>query len=448
MIQPSHAIGIWGFGVVGKSAYTYLLGKARLEVLDSKPLSPADRELLAQHGTPSYAQDDLMQFLERNDYIIPSPGINLHPYQAYRHKWLSELDLFAAAYKKPIIAITGTIGKTSTTHLLGQLLNAAGMTTAVGGNIGIGMLDLLAQPSQAALLELSSFQLQLNKSFAPDLAIWTNFFPNHLDRHVNEQEYFDAKAMILAHQTSQHHALLPLTIINRLQSHDRYSFFSVTPPSPDLLQRLTPQNRLYYNEQENILLLHNGNKTVLMPQAALPSISYTENWLIICAALDLLNIPLDIITAYSSTLTLPEHRLEKITTHHAVDIYNDSKSTTPEATLAALAQLNKKPTHLLLGGISKGIDRTPLIQQLKGKVVHIYMFGKEAEQLHALAQACGIASSCHASLDDAVAACLHSMQPGSQMIFSPAGASFDLFSNYIERGNYFKKLIKNSIHPR
>ena len=148
-------IGIWGLGVVGTSALKYFLlkGEYALEVLDTKHPSQQDQEFLAQHAIPFYLQNsDLILFLERNDSILPSPGIDLQPYQAYQHKWMSELDVFGAEYNKPIIAITGTVGKTSITHLLGQLLNASGLKTSVGGNIGTGMLDLLTIPSDATLL--------------------------------------------------------------------------------------------------------------------------------------------------------------------------------------------------------------------------------------------------------------------------------------------------------
>src|SRR5690606_28349772 len=146
---------------------------------------------------------DLNTFLENNSYIIPSPGINVYPYASFAHKWLAELDLFNSEYKKPIIAITGTVGKTSVTHLLDQLLQKYTQRVLTGGNIGIGMLDLLSHPenTDVSLLEVSSFQLELCKSFAPDLAIWTTFSENHLDRHETIDKYFDAKYRILINQS-------------------------------------------------------------------------------------------------------------------------------------------------------------------------------------------------------------------------------------------------------
>ncbi|HZW61528.1 MAG TPA: UDP-N-acetylmuramoyl-L-alanine--D-glutamate ligase [Candidatus Babeliales bacterium] len=436
-------IGIWGFGIVGKSVLSYLLQKQVLiEVFDAKPLSSEDQILLQKHHISFYTQPDLQVFLERNEYIIPSPGIDLRPYSAFQHKWIAELDLFAADYHQPIIAITGTIGKTSITHLLGQLLNAAKTKTAVGGNIGIGMLDLLNQESSCALLEVSSFQLELSKTFAPDLAIWTNFFPNHLDRHSNAQEYFDAKYQMIKHQQANQHALIPLALRDSVTVKKPASILSYFSMQPLCDIQLQPNERLYYYDEDTLYLLHDNRQTPLLSKHAIPDISYPENWLIICAALHLRNVSLEVITICVAQLSLPEHRLERIATINEVDFYNDSKSTTAQATLAAVHQLKAKPIHLLLGGLSKGVDRTDLIKQLAGTVYFVYCFGKEADQLHALCARYTIASVSCATLELALDACIQKMRPGDQILFSPAGASFDLFENYMHRGQYFKQLVR------
>lgn len=440
-------IGIWGFGIVGNSALSYLRnrGTPQLQVLDKKELSAPDQQLLAQHNIPFLLQTtDLPHFLEYNDHILVSPGIDLRPYQNYQHKWLSELDLFAQEYHHPIIAITGTIGKTSITHLLGQLLNFAGLSTAVGGNIGVGMLNLLATPCNAALLELSSFQLELTNTFAPDLAIWTNFHPNHLDRHSSADDYFNAKFRLLALQQSHQTCLVPLDLAKQLNSTHQVAsqraFFAVNPPH-EQLKHITDRDRLYYIRDGHIWLRHHNQTTALLALDQIPAISYQENWLIICSALHIRNLPLNVITTYAAQLNLPEHRLEKVATSQNIAIYNDSKSTTPQATLAAIAQLHGKPIHLLLGGVSKGIDRSPLIAELRNKVHHIYLFGKEASLLATFCAHHHIPHSTYDNLDMAVAACARQIKSGHQMLFSPAGASFDLFENYMQRGITFKQLV-------
>jgi len=436
-------IGIWGFGVVGKSALAYLRTLTpHLEVFDNNPLPPESITLL--DGIP--VAPDLKTFLEQNDFIVPSPGIDLYPHAHYSHKWLSELDLFAHANTGITVAVTGTSGKTSVTQLLGQLINAHGIQCAVGGNIGTGMLELLRNKSDMTLLELSSFQLELNKSFAPDLAIWTNFSPNHLDRHGKLESYFEAKYKMLAYQNSEQQALLPWSLRDQLKKYNPSSalnFFTTHTLTPEQLGAVDTQERVYFIKDGVIVEYHNQTTTQLMHVDTLPKISFLDNWVLICAALHLLNIPTTAIAQATANLQLPEHRLEHVATIRGIDFYNDSKSTTPTSTFAAIAQLQARPIHLFLGGISKGIDRSDLIKNIKGKVVHVYCFGKEAEILYDLCLTHGIPSSAYATLETAVADCIKNMHSGDQLLFSPAGASFDLFKNYEERGKIFKALVNS-----
>lgn len=441
-------IGIWGLGVLGKSALAYFSQhNVQLEVLENKELTPAEYDLLQNKDIPFYRQhDNLFNFLTKNDLILPSSGIDLRPYQAYAHKWISELDLFYTYFKRPIIAVTGTIGKTSITQLLGQCLEAHQMQYSVGGNIGVGLFDLLEDTSKAgALIEVSSFQLELSRTCAPDLAIWTNFYPNHLDRHSTPQEYFDAKYRILAHQKPHQQALLPLNLFKTLKtthpSHSKKAWFCEHQPTHEDLAALPGDEPLYYVTSTDIVMYKNGHHTALLALQALPPISFIPNWLIITSALHLLDIPLTIFTTAHNTLFVPEHRLEKVAIINDIDFYNDSKSTTAQSTLAAVDRLKTKPLHLFLGGLGKGVDRSPLVAQLHTHVAHIYCFGKEAEQLHAACQTHGIASSQHSTLEDAFLACKQKIRPGDRVLFSPAGSSYDLFTDYKERGKRFKELV-------
>lgn len=211
-------IGIWGFGVVGKAAVNFLRNHTTtLSVMDKKILSAEERTFFA-HTAIHFVQQTpavIESFLQNNDLILVSPGIDLRPYVHHQHKCISELDLFSHFFKKPIIAITGTIGKTSTTSLLSSLLGNAGKRVALGGNIGTGMLELISQQEQVdcAVLELSSFQLEYSKTTAPDFVIWTNFYPNHLDRHSTVPDYFSAKMKSVAYQHANQQALLPLEFL-------------------------------------------------------------------------------------------------------------------------------------------------------------------------------------------------------------------------------------------
>ncbi|MCX5922026.1 MAG: UDP-N-acetylmuramoyl-L-alanine--D-glutamate ligase [Candidatus Dependentiae bacterium] len=442
MSAPHKKIGIWGLGATGKSAISYFRGLGyELAVIDQKTLSPDEQELLRGTHSAFYTQDNIETFLQTYDVILPSPGIDIRPYVTRSNTWLNELDIFYSAWKKPIIAITGSIGKTTITHLLSKLLKHNAVQVATGGNIGTPMLDLLAQKDESdmVLLELSSFQLEQCKEFAPDLAIWTNLYPNHLDRHGSEQEYLAAKAQIIAHQKDCQQALIPLNLKDCVHGSRIIHYFSAQLPTQEQLASLPATSKLFYIHNGAIVIYNNGTTTPIILCNTLPTITFEENWLIMCSALTLLNQPLPEFDTID--LALPEHRLEKVATIHGVTFYNDSKSTTSQSTLAAVNALKNKPILLLLGGLGKGVDRSPLIADLKGQVKKIYCFGKEAEQLHAYCIEQGIPSAAFHNLDAAFAACVADMQPGDQVLLSPAGSSYDLFAHYIERGMYFKKLV-------
>jgi UDP-N-acetylmuramoylalanine--D-glutamate ligase len=356
---------------------------------------------------------------------------------------LTEIDLFQTAWNqekiKKTIAITGTLGKTSITHLLSTILNAQTETTITGGNIGIGMLDLVQSPLEQALLELSSFQLEHTKTFAPDLAIWTNFFPNHLDRHTNLDEYFAAKKNVLLHQKPDQIALVPLELADQLRADKKIgnrplAFFTTSEISTSLL----PHDTLYHFDKAGNIL---RNNIIILQNIYLPKISYKNNWLIIAAALDLLKLDVQKNICAVKKFTLPDYRLEKVATINGITYYNDSKSTIMQATVAAVNEIQNGPIILLLGGLCKGVDRSQFIKQLTTKVHKIICFGAEAELLSTTCNQCNIVVEAYPTLEKALAITAQQAQSGTSVLFSPGGASFDLFKNYQARGECFKQLV-------
>lgn len=352
------------------------------------------------------------------DYVLVSPGICLLSYQEYLDKILTEFDLFKLAWTGKIIAVTGTVGKTSVTHLLGTLLQSQRIPVLIGGNIGTGMLDLclnkpqdINQQACIAVLELSSFQLEHVQKAAPDIAVITNIYPNHLDRHRSFQEYCAAKARISTLQNSTQVTLMPeeLKVI------------------PELSRG--PGIKKYFSSE-------------ILKNISVPPISYPINWAIIYSVLEELQLPAhDIISQVTpESLELPHHRLEPIATYNTVTWYNDSKSTVPEATYMALSTLKNSPVILIAGGISKGVDRSNFLTQLPPHVQTVILFGAEATQLAKNAPHCPIIIV--TTLQEAVLTA-HTIcpRPGT-VLFSPGGASFDLFANYTERGEMFATCVR------
>lgn len=447
-------IGIWGYGVVGRSTLRYLVSeKAQISVYDQKELSLEQQQEITTAGAHLYAPNELEQFLAENDYLIPSGGIDLRAHKTIRPKLLAELDLFCDSWRKnatpaPIIGITGTVGKTSVTHLLSEILKAHGYRVATGGNIGVGLFDLLQEKDNAdyAVLELSSYQLDLCRTHAPDLAIITNLHPNHLDRHGSAEAYQAAKGKIFTLQTADQKAIAPLELLPWLRAltpHKKYTWFTGHQPTEQELSQLRSNETLYFLDSEKIWSLskrHNDARTT-RALAPISALSFPINWALIHATLKELGI--EFKQKSLAQLALPDHRFSCIATHNNISFYNDSKSTVLEATLAAVQQLHSKPIILFLGGLSKGVDRASALAQFKPySIKHVICFGKEADELARGCTTHALPASSYPTLESAFDTCASSIaQSGDHVLFSPAGASFDLFASYKARGEKFKELV-------
>lgn len=436
-------LGIWGLGVVGQSVARYCLAHhIPVSLLNDRPLTPEQLTFLQTTNlTCLQGAASIEPFLNEHTQIVVSAGIDLRSYQQYAHKFIGELDLFAQEWRsKPSIAITGTVGKTTVTHVLGNVLNYLGIETAIGGNIGVGLCDILEteQNAQLAILEVSSFQLELSKTYATDLAIWTNLSPNHLDRHTSFDAYRIAKNNLIMMQRAGQKALVPLSLRDEITKGAGDIFYFTDSFSP-MVSTKSETEPIFYFDHNDLRC----NYTTISTITNHPQTILRENWLIIVSSLHLLGFTdrINEVAAYIETLAKPEHRLEYVGTVEGKLFYNDSKATTPTATAAALAQFPDKSLTLIVGGVSKGVDRTAFMRALPPQVKHVICFGKEAE---ILAAASAITSTMIGdSLEDAIKIAHKKSAMGDIILFSPAGASFDLFANYIERGNLFKKLVRS-----
>lgn len=444
IIDSDKKIGIWGLGVVGTSAIKYFVKKGfSVQAMDQKEPNQQQKDLLNKLEVPFFLQTELSSFLSFNDFILPSCGIDLRPHSAYSHKFLSELDLFQIECSKPIIAITGSVGKTTTTHLLSELLKAQGKKVFTGGNIGVGLLESidLANASDYVVLEASSFQLERCKTFAPDLAICTNIFANHLDRHGTMEEYLKAKLAIIARQKEGQRCLFPAALYETVMNAkvmSAPSFFSCKE-----VPNISDYHSLYFLRNAQVCMNYQTNTKQIIDLIQLPWVSYRENIIILASALHILDCSLGNFVEILNKQEVPEHRMEKVATIATIDFYNDSKATIPASTLAAIEKINSRPIVLFLGGISKGVNRADFVSQLKNKVRVVYCFGKEAEQLKSFCDLNNIPAFSFANLEQAFGNLSNTITLQDQVLFSPAGASYDLYTDYRERGEHFKKLVNN-----
>jgi UDP-N-acetylmuramoylalanine--D-glutamate ligase len=439
-------IGVWGYGVVGKAVARFLMThKKPIALFDTDGTKLSDNYMSVSDIVRFEGNDQLPAFFKACDYIIPSPGIDLRPYAAYNNTYISELDLFQSYWHKPIIGVTGSVGKTSITTILGHLLNQNGIKTAVGGNIGIGSLDLIAvqETVSGTLLELSSFQLEYIATFRPNIAIISNLSANHLDRHGTLDDYWQAKAQIVRHQQETDLLIVDWELRSRVRTlnHPGSIWYIGGAPLSDR-DTLLPHEAYWYATETTIEFVRKFDYQTWKKPESLFSATFPQNALIIIATLmrlcnnDALQLNLN-----CDTLSLP-HRREKVAEFNKITFINDSKATSTIAMLAAVNHYAPTPTILLVGGLSKGVDRTGIFAQLPTSVVEVVCFGKEAEFLSAAAQNAQKNASAHTTLDAALAHATAIATQGSLILLSPAGSSFDLYANYEERGNHFKKIVK------
>jgi len=291
-------------------------------------------------------------------------------------------------------------------------------------------------------LEVSSFQLEGCTSFAPDLAIITSFFPNHLDRHGTVEAYFQAKLKCLLFQTNEQKALLPLSLrdlIKPLQQQgllkSRITYFADI--SYDLTN-LENETVFFLSNAEVIKKTRSGEQIIGCIPKNLNT--YKVNWLIIAATLNLKELTLP--ASLPETLVPPPHRGEKVGSWQGIDFYNDSKATTMQSSLAALQKLKSSSTILLLGGLSKGVDRTPFLPSLKPLVKYVVCFGKEADALCKSLKEIGIKAERFPTLTQAFSHSISYASFGDTILLSPGGASYDLYTDYQKRGEHFIDLVK------
>lgn len=420
MNYNGYKIGIIGYGVVGKSIVDFFKVKfpeALLYLTDQRSLKEEEQHSLKRNAVTFVSYDQLIPFVTLCDYIFISPGFDRTPFVSVQHKWLEEVDLFFEYVKKPVIAITGSAGKTSTVLLLEHILQKQNIRARACGNVGFPLLAALLEQDTLHyfIAELSSFQLEFANQCTPDIALLTNLSDNHLDRHKTVENYKNAKSKIFAHQKSTQYACLP------------FEFYA------DFASVL---------ENQKVVLFSSFSNDYNITQK-LSDITCLANWNSICTILELIEkLPsIELLETYCSDFIL-EHRVEFVRTYKNMKFYNDSKSTLPLSTENALLSFKNQPIILMIGGFSKGVNRKPFIQSLPEDIIHIICFGLEAPELGSFCALYGKPFSIHETIKEAFEQSITITSEPVVILFSPSGATHTHeFANYKERGNYFKSLV-------
>jgi len=443
-----------GLGKSGVASALFLKAHgARVTVSDTKSGDELRNEIpvLLDHGITVETGGHGERTFRGQDLIVVSPGVPVDtPLLAQARNLgepvIGEIELAAHFLPGPIVAITGSNGKTTTTTLVGEILNAAGLPTLVGGNIGTPAISLAERAKQETVivLEVSSFQLETIKTFHPKIAVVLNVTPDHLDRHKTLEVYVNAKARIFENQHGNDFAVLnaddPTCAAMAARTRAQVFWFS----------RQSEVKQGAWVREGNILFRDGAGtqkesqrEIMLVSEIPLKGAHNLENVLAAVCAGALMNCAPERIRKAVREFKAVEHRLEFVAAINGVDYYNDSKATNVDATIKALESFPGN-IHLILGGKDKSSDYSVLNDLLRQRVKRVYTIGAAAGKIESqiVSAKSGGPEIVHAeTLENAVRKAHAVAEPGDVVLLAPACASFDQFKSYEHRGRVFKEIV-------
>jgi UDP-N-acetylmuramoylalanine--D-glutamate ligase len=437
-----------GLGKSGVSAALFLRGQgARVTVSDSKSETQLSKEIpvLLDKGVVVETGGHGERTFRDQDLIVLSPGVPVNTPQLSQARSLGmpvigEVELAAQYLRGPIVAITGSNGKTTTTSLCGEILQKSGLKTQVGGNIGTPVTDLIRASTNDSwnVLEVSSFQLETVETFRPKIAVILNITPDHLDRHGSFAAYAAAKARIFEKQQA-----------------DDFAVLNADYPTCSELAKKVHSQVYWFGGRENagngafvraarIFWRDGGVETEVLPltDIGLKGNHNVENVLAGVAVGMLAGCKVEDIRRSVKEFKAVEHRLEFVAMVNGVSYYNDSKATNVDAAIKALESFPSN-IHVILGGKDKDSDYATLNTLLSARAKKIYTIGAAAQKIESqLKLPTNVPVVSAETLASAIKLAAESAATGDVVLLSPACASFDQFENYEHRGRTFKELVK------
>lgn len=388
---------------------------------------------------PQYLRD-----LTSFDVVVVSPGVPKHipelQVMGDLGRLESEIGLVFRYSQGPIYGVTGSSGKTTTTSLVGEILQQSGLPTYVGGNIGRPLIGEIEQirPEDLVLLELSSFQLE-SLSQSPHGALITNIAQNHLDVHHTMENYVKAKQNIYRFQKPQDFLILnyddPVTRAMATDAPGGVYYFSLVERVP----------RGAYLAGDDLIYTDGAGQSAFAKRSelALPGQHNVANFLAAAVLAHLAGADFDAIREVGTNFAGVPHRLELVGEVQGVRYYNDSIATTPDRTLAALHAFTE-PLILIAGGSDKQLSFADLGKVIQGRVKHLILLGTTGPKIRqAVLDAGGVSLVEVENLGEAVARARELGEPGDVVLLSPASASYDQYANFMARGKHFRDLVAN-----
>ncbi len=444
------SITVIGMGVSNTPLIrTLLRAELKVTVCDKSPRERVEEQAaeLESLGARLRLGPDYLSKVHKADLIFRTPGLSpnvpeLKKAVAGGSILTSEMELFFQLCPCKIIGVTGSDGKTTTTTLISEFLKEAGLNVYLGGNIGRPLLPDVdgMTPEDVAVVELSSFQL-MTMDRSPNVAVFTNLSPNHLDYHHTMEEYTEAKLNIFCHQSTQDRAVF------NYDNDITRSLAKAAVGQTMLFSRKQKLEEGVYLRDDAIWLTNGmGSREVLpLPDIRIPGVHNIENYMAAIAAVDGI-VPDKCVRAVAQRFTGVEHRIELVRELNGVKYYNDSIGTSPTRTMACLDSFEQK-LILIAGGYDKGVPFIQLGVEIVRQVKALILTGDTAPAIKkAVEEAEGYGESGMKLIETADLACAvtaaHDIaKDGDVVVLSPACAAFDQFKNFMERGKMFKQLV-------
>jgi len=437
----------------GVSVASFLVEqKAQVCCTDMKPAEAFDDSVhsLESRGCVLRLGEHRKEDFLGADLVVVSPGVPLSipPIQAAVKagtEVIGDVELISRFIRVPVVGITGTNGKTTTTSLIHHLLKESGIPHSVGGNIGEPMAGFLLEdavnrdeePPKLFLAELSSFQLEGIVHFRPWISVWTNLSEDHLDRYPDMASYAEAKSRIFMNQTGQDIAVIPDRDpwLDEFQGRIQARLLRFGAPGEPMPQVCFTEGRIHMRlDKEGDEEIYATDRIRIRGHHNL------ENMMVALAVARLCGARADSLQAAMETFNGLEHRLEFTAERDGISFYNDSKATTVTSVVRALDSF-ARPVILLAGGKDKGGSYAPLIGSLNQHVRKLFLFGEAAARMEEeLATAtCEIRRV--SDMEEAVEQAWREADLGEAVLLSPACSSFDQYTDYEDRGRHFKRIV-------
>lgn len=416
-----------GYGLTGKAVSLFLKNHgSQVLVFDDNPsLQPVGDDVEVRK-----VGEDFQRIVSEADLVVVSPGVpRSHQVYSSEVEIISELELAYRSCNIPMVAVTGTNGKTTVTTLVTQMLASAGYRVEAVGNIGTPVVSVVEKELDFLVVEASSFQLATTKHFRPRVAAWTNFTPDHLDWHVDIDDYWSSKAKIFSNQGAGDSAVV--------NGNDPAVMAVTISESVETIR--FGKGDFEFSVLDNRYLASQGKPYIALSDLPRRFPHDLENALASSAIVDTLGVDLNIAAGVLSNFRGLPHRVELVATIDGISYYNDSKATTPASVVAALSGFES--AVLIAGGRNKGLDLSPL-RTIAANLKAVVSIGDSSEEVKAVFSGlAGLTVLTADSMKEAVFAARSLARAGEAVILSPGCTSFDWYGSYGERGEDFRQIV-------